>query len=93
MPHLVERLDGVGHAGLQRVVGVYQQRGVGGIDLAVRLKRVIFVVEHLHPRMGHCAACRHAVDLVGDGAGRPGAAADIGRPCADDGRVRALCPA
>ena len=43
--------------------------------------------------MGHGAAGGNAVQLVGNGAGRTGAAADIGRPRADDSRVRALCPA
>ena len=43
--------------------------------------------------MGHGAAGGHAVQLVGDGAGRAGTAADVGRPGAGDGAVRALGPA
>ena len=43
--------------------------------------------------MGHGAAGGNAEKLVGNGAGRTGAAADIGSPGAGDGGVRALCPA
>ena len=43
--------------------------------------------------MGHGASGGHAVQLVGDGAGGSGTAADIGRPRAGDGGVGALGPA
>lgn len=43
--------------------------------------------------MGHGAAGRYAVQLVGDRAGGACAAADISRPGSGDGAVRALGPA
>ena len=90
LEHLVERFDGVGDTGLQRVIGVHQQGRVGGIGLAVGLECLVLVVEHLYPGVGHGAAGGHAVHLVRDGAGRTGTAADIGRPRTDNGRVGPL---
>ena len=43
--------------------------------------------------MGHGAAGRHAIQLVGDGAGGTGTAADVGGTSAHDGRIRTLRPA
>ena len=91
--HLIEGPDGVGHAGFQGVVGIHQQRGVGGVNFAVRLESIILRVEHLHPGVSHGAPGGHAVQLVRDGAGGAAAAADIRGPCADDGGVGALGPA
>ena len=93
LEHVVKGADGVGNTGFQRVVGIHQQRGVGGVCLAVGLEGLVFAVEHLHPRVRHGAAGGHAVNLIGDGAGGAGAAADIGSACAHDGRVSALRPA
>ncbi len=88
--HLVERADGVRHAGLAGVVGVDEQDGVRRVRLAVGAEGVILGVEHLHPGVGHRAAGVHAVELVGDRAGGAGAAADVGSARAEDGSVRAL---
>ena len=60
------------------IIGVHQQRGVVGVDLAVGLEGLILTVEHLDPGVGHGAAGGHAVQLVGDGAGGSGTAADVG---------------
>ena len=64
-----------------------------GIDLAVGLERLVLAVKHLHPGVGHGAAGGDAVELVGDGAGRSPAAADVCGPGAGDGAVGALGPA
>jgi len=91
--HLVERADGVRHAGLQAVVGVHEQGGVVGVRLAVGAEGVELGVEHLHPGVRHRAAGVHAVYLVRDRAGGAGAAADVGSARAEDRTVRALCAA
>ena len=88
--HLLEHPDGIGHAAFQGVVGVYQQGCVVGIDLTVCLEGLILAVEHLHPGMGHGAASRNAIHLIGQGAGSTGAAANISRSCADNRRIRPL---
>ena len=93
LQHRVKGPDGVRHAGFQGVVGVHQQRRVVGVEPAVRFKRLVLGVEHLDPGVGHGAPGGHVVELVGDGAGRPGAAADIRRPGPGDGPVGALGPA
>ena len=90
--HLVEHTDRVRHARLQYIIGVHQQRGVVRVNFAVRLERLVFAVEHLHPRMGHRAACRHAVQLVRQRAGRALAAADVRRARTEHGRIAALRP-
>ena len=82
--HLLEHLYGVRHAAFERVVGIDQQGRVVGIQLAVRLERVVFAVEHLDPRMRHGAACRNTEQLVAQRAGSAGTAADIRRPCAQN---------
>ncbi len=91
--HLLEGPDGVGHAGLEHVVGVHQQGGGVGVELAVGLEGGVLVGEHLHPGVGHGAAGGGAVELVGHGAGGAGAAGDIGGPGAQHGAVRPLGPA
>ena len=91
--HLVERADGVRHAGLQAVVGIHEQGGVIGVRLAVGAEGVELGVEHLHPGVRHRAAGVHAVYLVRDRAGGAGAAADVGSARAEDRTVRALCAA
>ena len=91
--YLVKGFDGVRHTGFEGIIGIHQQRGVGGENFAVGLERLILRVKHLHPRVSHGAAGGHAEQLVGNGAGSPLAAADIGRPCAGNGGVRPLCAA
>ena len=91
--HLVERADGVGYAGLERVERVHEQDGVVGIGLAVADEGVILGVEHLHPRVRHRPRCGNAVDLIGHGAGRACAAADERGSRAGDGARNALCAA
>ena len=90
---LVEGPDGVGDAAFQGVVGVHQQHGVGGVDLAVGPEGLILGVEHLDPGVGHGPGGGDAVELVADGAGRAVDAADIGRPCAHHRAVHPLGPA
>ena len=87
---LVEGLDGVGHARLQNVVGVYQEGGVVGVEGAVIAEGGELVVEHLDPGVGHGARGGDAVDLVGDGAGGVVHAADISGAGTHDGGVGAL---
>ncbi len=93
LQHLIKGPDGIRHTGLEHIVGIHQQRGIVGIDLAVGLECLILAVEHLDPGMGHGAAGRYAVQLVGDRAGGACTAADISRPGSGDGAVRALGPA
>ena len=93
LEHLVEGADGVGDAGVQRVVGVDEESGVRGIQLAVGPEGLILTVEHLNPRVRHRPARGDAVDLVGDGACRTGDAADIGRARTDNRGVCPLCAA
>ena len=91
--HLLKGLDGVGHAGLQHVVGVHQKGGVVGVELAVGLKGGVLVGEHLHPGVGHGAGGGGAVPLVRHGAGGGGAAGDIAGPRPQQRAVRPLGPA
>ena len=89
----VERPDGVGDAGFQGVVGVHKQRRVVGEHLHISLERLVLAVKHLNPCVGHGAARVDAVELVGNGAGRAMAAADVRGSRAQDSGVRALRPA
>ena len=91
--HVLEGSDGVGDAGLQGVVGVHQERGIVGVQLAIGAEGLVFVVKHLHPGVGHGAAGRHTVHGVGEGAGSTGSTADVGRAGADDSAVRTLSAA
>ena len=91
--HLVEGPDSVGHAAFQRVVGIHQQHGVGGVDLAVGLEGLVLGGEHLHPGVGHGTHGGYAVDLVGDGAGGPRHTADVGGSGPHHGGVHPLGPA
>ena len=88
--HFVECADGVRNAGLQAVVGVHKQGSVVGIRLAVGAEGVELGVKHLHPGVRHRAAGVHAVQLVRDRAGSPGAAADVGSARAENRAVSAL---
>ncbi len=66
---------------MEDAVGVHQQGGGGGVDLAVGLEGGVLVGEHLHPGVGHGAGGGGAVQLVGHGAGgapRPGDVAGSG---------------
>ena len=89
----IKDLDGVRNTGLEDVVSVHQQRTVIRINAGIFLKGFQLGVEHLHPRVSHGAHCRNAVIAVGDGAGGGSAAADVGRSCAQNGRIVALCAA
>ena len=62
--HLVEGPDGIGQTGLEGIVGIHQQCGIVGIELAVGLESLILRVKHLDPGMGHGASCQNAVELV-----------------------------
>ena len=93
LQHLLEGTDGVGHAGAQYIVGVHQQGGIVGVELAVGLEGGVLVGEHLHPGVGHGAGGGGAVVLVGHGAGGGRAASDVGGPGAQDGSLRPLGPA
>ena len=78
---------------MEDAVGVHQQGGGGGVDLAVGLEGGVLVGEHLHPGVGHGAGGGGAVQLVGHGAGgapRPG---DVAGPGAQHRAVGALGPA
>lgn len=55
LQHLIKGPDGIRHTGLEHIVGIHQQRGIVGIDLAVGLECLILAVEHLDPGMGHGA--------------------------------------
>ena len=87
---LVEGAYGVGHAAAQGVVGVHEQGGVLRVGAAVGAEGVELGGEHLDPGVGHGAARGDAVYLVGEHAGRAGAAADVGGPGPEHGGVRAL---
>ena len=93
LEHIVEGADGVGNAGFERVVGIYEQHRVRRVALAVGAEGVILGIEHLHPGVRHRAESGNAVELVGDRAGGAGAARDIRRARAEDRRVRPLRPA
>lgn len=80
LEHVVEGPDGIGHAALQGIIGVHQKDGVFGVDLTVSPEGLVLGVKGLHPGVGHGAPGGHAVELVGDGAGRPLAPADEGGP-------------
>ena len=90
---LLEGPDCVGDPGLEHIVGVHQQSGAVGIELAVGLEGGIFIGEHLHPGVGHGAGGRGAVPLIGHGAGGGGAAGDIAGPGPQQGAVGPLGPA
>ena len=47
----------------------------------------VFIVEHLNPRMSHCAARGNSVELIGKCAGSSGASADICSSCSVYRRV------
>ena len=64
-----------------------------GEHFHVGLKRLVLAVKHLHPGMGHGTARVDAVELVGNGASRAVATADIRGSRAQNGGVRALRPA
>ena len=87
---LVESADGIRHAAAQGVVCVHKQGGVLRVGLAVGAEGVELGGEHLHPGVGHGAARGDAVDLVGEHAGRTGAAAYKGGSRPENGGVRAL---
>ena len=92
LQHFVEYLDRIGYTGLQGVVGIHQQGGIIGVHLTIGFECFIFGIEHLHPGMGHSAACINTEQLIGDGAGRAVTATDIGGSCAQNGCVCALRP-
>ena len=90
--HLLKGADGVGNAGFEHVVGVHQQGGGVGIQLAVGLECGILVREHLYPGVGHGTAGRRTIDLVGQGAGSTGAPGNVGGPRAQNRGVGPLRP-
>ena len=90
LQNLLKGLNGVGHARLQDVVGVHQEGGVVGVELAVVAEGGELIVEHLHPGVGHGAGGGHTVQLVGDGAGGVVHATDVGGAGTQDGGVCAL---
>ena len=90
LQNIIERLDGIGDTGLERVIRIHKQNGVLRVELAVGGKGIVLRVEHLHPGMRHRAERGRAVELVGDGAGSAAAAGDIGGACAVDGGGGAL---
>ena len=95
LQHIVEGADGVGNAGFERVVGIYEQRRVRRVALAVGAgRRHTRNREHLHPGVRHRAdererrrAGRQIVQAV------PEQPRDIRRARAEDRRVRPLRPA
>ena len=78
LQHLVEHLDGVGHAALGHVVSIHQQHAAVGIKPGVGGKGLVLAVKHLHPAVGHGAAGGDAEVPGGHDAAGGGAAADVG---------------
>ena len=87
---LVKDLDGVGHAGLERVVGVHQQQAAGGEHLGVLAEGGDLVREGHHPAVGVGARDGNVVHLAGEHVAGALAAADDGRARTVDARVGAL---
>lgn len=43
LQHLIKGPDGIRHTGLEHIVGIHQQRGIVGIDLAVGLECLVLL--------------------------------------------------
>ena len=93
LPHLPEYPDGIGNAGFQRVVGIYQQSTGIRIQFCVFLECRVFILEAHDPAMGVCPHDRHVEHLPGQHVGCAHAAADDSRPCAVQSGIRPLGPA
>ncbi len=63
----MEDPDGVGHPRLEDIIGVHQQGGVVGVELAVGLKGGVLVGEHLDPGGAMVPVAGEPYHLVGHG--------------------------
>ena len=91
--HLVKDPDGVGHAGLQHIVGVHQQYAVVRVDLGELAEGGQLVLIVHHPAVGHGAAHGDVELLPGGDGGGAGDPADVAGPRAQHGGVVVVGPA
>ena len=91
--HFLKYTDGIGHAGIQHVIGIHQQNAGVGVLFCVCLKRGVLVRETHDPAMGMGSFYGHVEHLTGQHIGSSDTAADHSGSGAVDPRVRALSAA